>query len=235
MCSSSLSEQHINYVQQLLNHFVESFKILYGEHKVSHNVHSLIHMPNDIKNFGVLDSFSAFKFENFMQYLKKLIRKSHKPLQQLNNRYAELHNVLYVPRMKRKQHVIPEIRNPQMNGILVDGCVDPQYKEVVFQEYVLLSNDKANSCCRLRQGNIVFIENIAFNTERNEFVVIGKEYQTKYDFYQIPCSSSMLDIYVVDNLSERKWWCISDICKKLVRLPYKENKYIVFPLIHTDD
>lgn len=81
MCSPNLSKQYLDYAQQLLNHFVENFKILYSEHKVSHNVHNLIHMPDDVKNFNVLDSFSAFKFENFMQYLKRLIRKSHKPLQ----------------------------------------------------------------------------------------------------------------------------------------------------------
>lgn len=95
MCCPSLSKQYLNYAQQLLNYFVESFKILYGEHKISHNVHNLIHMPDDVKHFGVLDSFSAFKFENFMQYLKKLVRKSHQPLQQLSYRYEEIRHILH--------------------------------------------------------------------------------------------------------------------------------------------
>lgn len=186
MCCPNLSKQYLNYAQHLLNHFVQSFKILYGEHTIFHNVHNLIHMPDDVKNFGVLDSFSAFKFENFMQYLKKLVRKSDKPLQQLNHRYAELKNILHIPGKKRKQRVIreiPEIRNVHTNGILIDDCVNPQYKEIVFNEYILRCNDQANSCCGLRQGNIVFVENIAFNVAVNEFVIIGKEYEEKEDFF----------------------------------------------------
>jgi len=99
----------------------------------------------------------------------------------------------------------------------------------------LRSNDLANSCCGLRQGNIVFVENISFNTEINEFVIIGKEYEKRSDFFKIPCLSSILDIYIVDKLSKRKWWRISDICQKFVRLPYIQTNYIVFPLLHTDD
>lgn len=236
MCCPNLSRKYLNYAQQLLNHFVDSFKIIFGEHKVSHNVHNLIHISDDVKNFGVLDSFSAFKFENFMQYLKKLVRKSHKPLQQLNNRYAELKNILHASNIKEKQCIrTPTVRNLHTNGILIDSCVDPQYKEVIFKDYVLRCNDQANSCCGLRQGNIVFIENICFNTDINEFVIIGKEYEERTDFFKIPCSSSMLDIYIVDKLSERKWWPISDICQKLVRLPHAQTNYIVFPLLHTDD
>lgn len=140
-------------------------------------------MPDDVKNFNVLDSFSAFKFENFMQYLKRLIRKSHKPLQQLNHCYAELKNILHAPYIKEKQRITPGVRNLRTNGILVDGCVNPQYKELVFKKYVLRSNDQANNCCGLRQGNIVYIENIAFNTTINEFLIIGKEYEKRNDFF----------------------------------------------------
>lgn len=183
MCSPNLSKQYLDYAQHVLNHFVQSFKILYGEHRVSHNVHNLIHMPDDVRNFGVLDFFSAFKFENFMQYLKKLIRKSHKPLQQLNHRYAEIKNILYVPGTKEKQRIALGVRNLSTNGILLDNCVDPQYKEITFYEYILRCNDEANGCCGLRQGNVIFIENIAFNTTINEYVIIGKEYKKKDDFF----------------------------------------------------
>lgn len=41
-----------------------------------------------------------------MQYLKKLTRKSHKLLEQLNNRYAELKNILHAFSIKEKQRII---------------------------------------------------------------------------------------------------------------------------------
>lgn len=56
---------------------------------MSHNVHSLVYLVNDVKRFGLLDNFSAFKFENYMQILKKYIREADKPLQQVVRRYIE--------------------------------------------------------------------------------------------------------------------------------------------------
>lgn len=50
---------------------------------ISHNVHSLIHLVQDVERFGSLDNFSAFKYENYMQTLKKYIRKAERPLQQV--------------------------------------------------------------------------------------------------------------------------------------------------------
>jgi len=37
-----------------------------------HDVHGLIHIVEDAKKFGILDYFSAFKYENYLQTFKKL-------------------------------------------------------------------------------------------------------------------------------------------------------------------
>ena len=47
-------------------------------------------MPDDVRNFGSLDSFSAYPFENHLQRIKNLVRKSAKPLQQIVKRLSEL-------------------------------------------------------------------------------------------------------------------------------------------------
>lgn len=54
-------------VKNLLLHFVRTFKDIYGPHNVSHNVHALIHLVDNVRHFGTLDCFSTFKFENYMQ------------------------------------------------------------------------------------------------------------------------------------------------------------------------
>lgn len=58
---------------------------------------------NDVKRFGPVDNFSAFKFENYMQILKRYIRKAEKPLKQVARRYVEnerihthYHQLLYL-------------------------------------------------------------------------------------------------------------------------------------------
>src|SRR5713101_4936965 len=80
---------YIDYAHSLFVHFVQSFGELYGEEYISHNVHGLIHLCDDVRKFGSLDSFSAFKFENYMQHLKKCLRKPDQPLQQLVRRFLE--------------------------------------------------------------------------------------------------------------------------------------------------
>lgn len=51
---------------ELLNEFVVQFTDLYGIENTSYNVHSLLHLSEDVKAFGHLDAYSAFKFENYM-------------------------------------------------------------------------------------------------------------------------------------------------------------------------
>lgn len=58
-----------------------------------HTVHNLLHLCSDVKIYGPLDKFSAFRFENYMMSIKRLLRKNEKPLQQLIKRYAEKENI----------------------------------------------------------------------------------------------------------------------------------------------
>ena len=83
LCSKSLLQKYSDYAQELLQHFIDTFIILYGKEFVSHNVHGLLHIVNDAKLLGTLDEFSAFPFENKLRLLKRQLRKSDRPLQQL--------------------------------------------------------------------------------------------------------------------------------------------------------
>jgi len=50
--------------------------VIYMEREhVSYNVHSLIHLVDDCRVYGVLDNFSAFTFENSFQSLKRKFKK----------------------------------------------------------------------------------------------------------------------------------------------------------------
>jgi len=74
LSTQSLSDEYIEYANQLLQHFVLSFKSIYGEIYMSHNIHYLLHLAEDVRHFGSLNYYSAFPFENFMQSLKKKLR-----------------------------------------------------------------------------------------------------------------------------------------------------------------
>lgn len=68
--------ENIEYAQQLLEYFIRTFEITYGKKYMSYNFHNLLHICLDVKKFGHLDAYSAFKFENYMSAVKKNLEKT---------------------------------------------------------------------------------------------------------------------------------------------------------------
>lgn len=81
---------YLEYAHQLFKYFVKTFQQIYGIAFMSHNVQGLLHLADDYKIYGLLDSCSCFYFENYMKYLKRMLRKNDKPLQQVVKRYKEI-------------------------------------------------------------------------------------------------------------------------------------------------
>lgn len=69
--------------------FVKKAAILYGKSFVCYNIHNLIHLEGDVTRFGPLHTFSAYPFENKLGQIKRLLRKSEKPLQQIVKRLGD--------------------------------------------------------------------------------------------------------------------------------------------------
>ena len=69
-----LSQAHLGYAADLLKYFVEKASFLYGAEFIVYNVHCLIHLADEVRNFGSLVSCSGFPFENYLQKLKRLVR-----------------------------------------------------------------------------------------------------------------------------------------------------------------
>ena len=56
------------------------------------NVHSLLHLADDVAVHGALDKFSAFPFENYLQKLKRFVRSGKNPIVQIARRLSESSN-----------------------------------------------------------------------------------------------------------------------------------------------
>jgi len=91
----------LDYAQSILKYFVRKYGLYYGKQYISHNVHNLLHICADVKQFGTIDSFSAFKFENYLYQLKKALKVSGRPLEQIVNRNKEK---LYMKNSRNKQN-----------------------------------------------------------------------------------------------------------------------------------
>ncbi|KYM94366.1 hypothetical protein ALC62_15008, partial [Cyphomyrmex costatus] len=233
LCSTHLQNLY-DYSQELLEHFVKSFALIYGIHNISHNVHGLIHLVRDAKKFGTLDNFSAFKYENFLQTLKKLLKKYDKPLQQIVRRCVEYEKNKVTEKLptEENKNFIVDLKSTHSFGPLIHGCCNPQYKIIRKTNMTLRIDVIGDNCCALIDGTIVLIKNIAYNKDLEINVIIGHKFLHKQDFYHVPCPSSLLQIFTVYGLSDLQMWPIENIHTKYVKLPLLENEYVVFPLLH---
>jgi len=236
LCSNLFcsNEVYLSYAEDLLQHFVSSFKVLYGSHHVSHNIHGLLHLVDDVKYYGSLDKFSCFKFENYMQQIKKLIRKFEKPLEQIARRIQEIENNSKVETKKIEKNTLI-LKNPHTLGPIFQGCYN-QFETLIYNELEFTINNKGDRCCGLTSGEIIIIENICYSETHYDNVVIGKEFLEKENLYEKPCSSSILGIYKVFNVSTRKAWSVKLISRKYFLYPNDrtENSFIAIPLLHVE-
>ena len=89
LVNSNLAAEHGDYAHQLLLHFVSKGRELYGREFLVYNVHSLVHIQQEAVRFGNLDNCAAWKFENYMQILKRKVRNGKNPAVQIAKRILE--------------------------------------------------------------------------------------------------------------------------------------------------
>lgn len=96
-CEQLVEKQtYVDFADKLFAAFVEhcAHPTVFGPGFVSYNIHSLLHLCDDVRRYGVIENFSGFPFENYLGVIKRLIRSGAKVLQQIARRLAEM-NYLY--------------------------------------------------------------------------------------------------------------------------------------------
>lgn len=109
--------EHIAYAKRLLHYYVQKFGMFSGKEYLIYKVHNLIHLA-DVLLFGKLDDFSAFKFENKFTEVKKKLKTSRLPLQQIYNRVIEesFENSVY-PKVFTRNKIIQTVQKGNQSSV----------------------------------------------------------------------------------------------------------------------
>ena len=87
--SSECYREHWPAAHVLLVQFVEQYGTLYGENRITSNVHNLLHVYEDVKKFGALVNFSSYRYEAKLHDMGRSLRNGHNVLVQAANRISE--------------------------------------------------------------------------------------------------------------------------------------------------
>jgi len=232
LLSKSSSESEIDYAHDLLVLFVQHFSGLYGSDMVVYNVHNLVHVADDARQYGCLDNVSAFCFENYLGRLIKLVRRPSKPLEQIVHRL-----------MERKALPVCSHKTDNISGTGTSAVImEEHYSNVIpsslgiCRQYKRLAIDgvrisvQAGDNCVTIGHDIAIVRNIVI--QNGEKLLIYQKFQEKRDFYHYPCPSSRFRIYqVCDMRNELLVGNLNDFVTKNAMLPYNDT-YVIIPLLH---
>lgn len=220
----------LNAAQEILKEFVKHSSKIFGKCFVVYNVHCLIHLADECRNHGTLESFSAFKFENFMGVMKRHLRSTYKPLHQLIKRDAET-----------KGQLVPKKDRDESNKILLKNKCKRQndFEGEQFNTIVLygvtLTNNNTNSCFKTKCGKIIILDMI-IRTPQNDIFLLGYRFLEQEDYYNFPIASSELGIVKVSRLqSERTAYKIKHFFCKCVLFPDNNETFVCIPLVHCNN
>lgn len=158
--------------KQMLKTFVTHCEEIYGSDYLIYNVHSLIHISEDVKRFGT----SGFPFENFLGKLKSLIKSPKNPLQQIYNRLIEANLNLNLISCK-SENVKFKYEHSCGPFLHIQGTYK-QYKKLIFPDFQLMiqSNySEANSYCLLNDGRVAQLFNIIV-ADKQSFIIANFNY-----------------------------------------------------------
>jgi hypothetical protein len=226
LASSTMCIVRNSEAAEYLKKFSLFFGHYYGKNKISYNVHVITHLHTDVLTYGPVDEFSCFKFENYYQIYRRLLRSGRKVLAQLARRLCEIN-----------QNMIRSQLKTEPDGLSMEhlkGPCPPHSRNVKQFEKasingICIRTSQPNNCVVI--GNkIVLVENLL--KENDKSIVYGREFRKKTDFFRNPCLSSSIGIYKCSDLSGLKTYKLKDVCGKCLSIRYHPNKWYVAEIMH---
>ncbi|KAJ8666733.1 hypothetical protein QAD02_023985 [Eretmocerus hayati] len=223
-------------IRQLLFDYVATMRTLHGDFHIVYNVHNLLHLAEEALRHGTLESFSAYKYENFLGMIRKLIRQGNHVLAQIMNRLNEK-TVASIQesriKSRRKSHIAPGtfVLSPVSHKLDVPAGFSNPRKSLKFSNFTLTCSTP-NNCCCLHDGTMVSIRFICENANR-ERMIVGSKYNDCQSIENYPLDSRRFNICKAETGSpELLAWPINSIKYKVFQMKF-QDWYYFFPILHS--
>lgn len=218
-----LCSRLVDYAKEVLQIWANSTKQVYGKAIMTSNFHCLTHLADNAKDFGVLDNFSAFPYENYLQTLLRKISKPSLALKQLCLRHLESP----IKPSKKWSNTTEVIASSEIDG-------SGRFKKMMFHGQILFNSWKDGHVL-LECDKVLKIQ--YFTVVDGGTYVHGRVLQNPQSLFTYPTDSKDLNIFVfhsLDNSSSIKNFRVNEIKCKGVFIPCK-NKFVFLPMSRHKD
>lgn len=228
ICSNEKYFKFLRIAEEMLAHFTEQFKRIYGKDYVTSNIHNLSHLVDEVKIFGILQSYNAYEFENKLQHLKRMVRHGKKPLRQIARRIIE-RDLVELKSLRTENNKCPIIKKSKRGN------------DVLCLSGFILSNKEQDKWFLTNDNHVVEFISIYIKknclTQEQDIQIRGYVVQQVQDAFEMPLKSSFLNIYQCDcgefyRNREVEIFKISIIKCKMVSILYGRKMFFI-PLLHT--
>lgn len=192
--------------RELIKIFIRDFSATYGIRNFKYNTHCLLHIADCVEKYGTVYTFAAYKFENHIRILGKMLRKNNLQLQQFYKSFAE----------------ISKAKDLVGNAVEADAFL--------YNNFILRPNSWRDGCCFVQPGIPIVITEI----DELHSTIRGRRFLKCGNFFEDPVASmDNLGIILASNLSiVEDVFPIDTILYKYYCLPY-EDSYVLTPILHT--
>lgn len=226
LSSPILVRSMLKTANELLRLFICHSVNIYGQKFVVYNVHALCHLTTECDQYGQLENFSAFKFENKLKSLKATLRSGYQPLQQAAYRDLERSTCISVCLSSNDKHITLSRGHRDPNEVMIGA----HFRQVSIGK-IFFQLGRKDSCFRTVGGDIVVLRNIVQN--KDGIFMIGNMFLNIENFYIYPLKSSVLGIVrVFQREHVRRSFVLTEVESKCWLMP-DGDAFLCVPLLHT--
>uniref|UniRef100_A0ABD2X1T5 DUF4218 domain-containing protein n=1 Tax=Trichogramma kaykai TaxID=54128 RepID=A0ABD2X1T5_9HYME len=218
--SPNPSENLLNLAENFIKLFVLSAENIYGAEFLTYVTHGLLHIIQDVRKFGPIDSYSAFPYKNHMTYFRRVCRKPNQHLQQIYNRRNESRRC--APKLSKLIDSI-QLKGEHNSGPLVSlletqSC--SQFSRLQYNDasFSLKNADNTVICSGQRIG---IIKNFIQINNRDTYIIVNF-FENIEDLYHLSTfPSSQVGMFKVSSLSKNHTLIpLNDVLAKCFRMPF---------------